>query len=462
MPTRSGREYLLELPIGKPIYLDSSTDFSQLLSASVAEELAGIHEEEGLEAGLSDTLLTKEEVEELRQNPLKRAAEALPAVDDIPLTKKQSRRNERRAKKRERDIQANGHVPNAKTIKKYVGSAKPISTPLVSSELPVANGAYNATPAKISPHLAAKVWHADNLVKEKGFRKIEFDGKKDVPILDDADRIVAVLISKPNDHTYEIAATRACNTILREGSMASFQKHEVQHKRGRFPAINVGLKYGGGPTEPIKLKNGQHEEMVQRLLGDEDIQRLAHHQDAAFALWNPGGYDYAREHFNALLKRMPHLGPRNFAKSVFPNAAFNFGPDVRTYLHRDVLNSPLLWCFITAMGNFDPTKGGHLILWELKLVIEFPPGSVIAIPSATITHSNTPVAPGEIRTSFTQYCPGPLFRYIDNDFMTEAKLKEENPAKYEEVCKLKSSRWKTGLDLFSTIDELVERGGLKC
>ncbi|KAJ7620521.1 hypothetical protein DFH06DRAFT_1010638, partial [Mycena polygramma] len=37
---------------------------------------------------------------------------------------------------------------------------------------------------------------------------------------------------------------------------------------------------------------------------------------------------------------------------------------------------------------FDPNLGGHLILWDLNLVIRFPPGSSIFIPSALLRHSN--------------------------------------------------------------------------
>lgn len=70
--------------------------------------------------------------------------------------------------------------------------------------------------------------------------------------------------------------------------------------------------------------------------------------------------------------------------------------------------SPHLSIFSTVAFNF-ATKGGQLVLWEMCLVIEFPSGSCVLIPSATVTHSNIPVAPGGFRTSFTQYAPGGLF-----------------------------------------------------
>jgi hypothetical protein len=151
---------------------------------------------------------------------------------------------------------------------------------------------------------------------------------------------------------------------------------------------------------------------------------------------------------------MPHLR-RNFINSPFPAAAFNFGPNVWTFKHRDRLNCPFGWCAIQALGHFDPKVGGHLILWDLKMVIEFPPGALILIPSATIMHSNIPVQQGDRRVSFTQFCPGGLFRYVDNGFRTETELATEDPTAYALMVEMKKSRWKMGLGLFSTLDSLL-------
>ncbi|KAJ7937906.1 hypothetical protein B0H13DRAFT_1580401, partial [Mycena leptocephala] len=65
---------------------------------------------------------------------------------------------------------------------------------------------------------------------------------------------------------------------------------------------------------------------------------------------------------------------------------------------------------------FDPDFGGHLVLWDLKLVIRFPPGATILIPSAIVRHSNVPIRPDERRCSFTQYTAGGLFRWIRDGF----------------------------------------------
>jgi len=170
-------------------------------------------------------------------------------------------------------------------------------------------------------------------------------------------------------------------------------------------------------------------------------------------LWNPHLHRYYLRYLETLLEKMPEL-QRIFNGSAFPATAFNFGPNVWTRKHRDVLSCPFGWCTIQALGRFDPTKGGHLILWELGLVVEFPPGSLILIPSATLTHSNTPIAEGDVRASFTQYCPGGLFRFVDYGFRKEQGLKTQDPALYEEVCRLRPERWKMGLNLLSKKDDL--------
>ena len=35
-------------------------------------------------------------------------------------------------------------------------------------------------------------------------------------------------------------------------------------------------------------------------------------------------------------------------------------------------NLPFGYCVVTELGEFDARKGGHLVLWDCKMVIEFP------------------------------------------------------------------------------------------
>lgn len=116
--------------------------------------------------------------------------------------------------------------------------------------------------------------------------------------------------------------------------------------------------------------------------------------------------------------------------------------------HLDSANLPHGWCAVTVVGEFDHEKGGHLVLDELKLILEIPSGATYLIPSACITHHNTAVAKHETRFSFTQYTAGSIFRWVDHRFMNEPKfwssLKEEE---YVLEMKKQKSRLEDGLKL---------------
>lgn len=148
--------------------------------------------------------------------------------------------------------------------------------------------------------------------------------------------------------------------------------------------------------------------------------------------------------------------PRNFGKSVFACATMNFGPRVRSFMHRDMLNLSHGWCAITALGRFNPKLGGHLVCEETKTVIEFPPGSTFLIPSSCLTHSNTDIQEGECRASFTQYTAGGVFRWVENGFRTDKKFKEDDPVAFERKMQERKNNWKNGIRLYSTVDELLE------
>lgn len=114
-------------------------------------------------------------------------------------------------------------------------------------------------------------------------------------------------------------------------------------------------------------------------------------------------------------------------------------------------------CPVHSLGRFDYTKGGHLILWDLKLVIEFPPGSTILLPLSTLRHGNTTIQEGEERMSFTQYCAGGLIRWVKYGFRSGVSL-EETAAGRRFKARVDGDpdvRWREALNKFSNRDELV-------
>ena len=112
---------------------------------------------------------------------------------------------------------------------------------------------------------------------------------------------------------------------------------------------------------------------------------------------------------------------RPFEDSPFGTTTFNFGPQVCTFPHKDLKNLSWSWCSVTSLGLFNHKKGGHLVLWDLKIAIEFPRHSTILLPSAIIEHSNTAIGPTESRMSVTNYNSAGLFRWIAYGFMPKWK-----------------------------------------
>ena len=112
----------------------------------------------------------------------------------------------------------------------------------------------------------------------------------------------------------------------------------------------------------------------------------------------------------------------------FAALTFNLGPAACTVPHKDLKNLSFAWCAVTSLGSYDHTKGGHLVLWDLKLVIEFPPFSTILIPSAILCHSNTSIGPTERRSSVTQYNSEGLFRWVAYDHSLQGGRTESGKA----------------------------------
>ncbi|KAJ7900752.1 hypothetical protein B0H14DRAFT_2429228 [Mycena olivaceomarginata] len=206
--------------------------------------------------------------------------------------------------------------------------------------------------------------------------------------------------------------------------------------------------YGGGQTEPGELQNNNE------LLADESFQHLIRFANVIFRIFAPILFLYFQTQMT-LLEEWKLSMVWNAAVTVFAACTFNFGPHALTVPHLDFSNLSWGWCVITALGRFNPDLGGHLILWDLMLVIQFPPGSTILIPSAIIRHSNVPISASEFQCSFTQYTAGGLFRFIRNGFKMDhvfelTATKEEKRERAEEA----KTRWQEGVAMHSTIDSL--------
>lgn len=324
-----------------------------------------------------------------------------------------------------------------------------------TSKLPVASTAWIG---KRVQSMKSSQWEVDEL-KEMGFESIGWDGKNPTVILDAANRVLIPMAGQPQSSDWEQVvsdATAALNAArLRGEKLGIFKPEDKDHRRGHYMPLFSGVSYGGGQTKPgnLRLTKGK-QDLVDDLRQNPAIQRVATFQSTSMAINAPKLYKEYESFVSALFNHDPTL-IRNFEKSIFTASTFNLGPNTITLDHTDAANVAHGLCAITALGDYDPKLGGHLILFDLGLIIEFPPGATILIPSAVFRHGNTPIQPGETRMSFTQYVAGGLFRWVKYGFRTAKKLGEdEGDHRKKEIDGNYADRCKQALSLFSKLLEL--------
>ncbi|KAJ7021261.1 hypothetical protein C8F04DRAFT_1314838, partial [Mycena alexandri] len=228
-------------------------------------------------------------------------------------------------------------------------------------------------------------------------------------------------------------------------------------RRGPHLAQHVGLGMGGGQQEPMSF--AMHDSVRRICAGlfmNTAILRLLGFANCLFQTYAPRLYMHYFDVMTALLGWLSALFPLcALSMRLFASTTFNFGPRTVTFPHLDFLNLAWGWCFITALGWFNHELGGHLILWDLWLIIEFPPGMTIAIPSAILRHSNVSIQQHEKRFSITQYTSAGIFRFVDNGFKTnvtlEQEMSQEEAQAWAEAAKV---RYAEGVKMYSTLDEL--------
>jgi hypothetical protein len=281
-----------------------------------------------------------------------------------------------------------------------------------------------------------------------------------------------VLAGHPDDLSWSAVHSEAAELLEQTRPLLSLSKKAKKHRRGHFGALSFGISHGGGQTVPGNLKQeGSNGGPMSRVVHHSSFERFSGFGSSTwarsfmvllmnplsaevFASWYPELHSYYANHLDALLANDPRL-VRNYRSSVFASATVNFGPRTLCFKHRDAANLPFGLCAITALGSFDHKRGGHLVLWECRLVIEFPAGSTVLIPSAVISHCNTAIDARESRYSFTQYSAGSLFRWVQHRFKLDNEyysgLTEEE---VEEDKKRNASRWAEGLSMLSVLDKI--------
>ncbi|PPQ76637.1 hypothetical protein CVT26_012763 [Gymnopilus dilepis] len=408
------------------------------------------------------------------------APEQYPAPkEEVTLTRKQKlkiRNKEKSKRRREKDrLASTEHSVKPNRAAKHLKNTGKVSATFEGETFPISKKGWISRRSKGS---RSSVSLADvvgpNSKYNLELRK--WNGRTTMVIVDRKRRIIAVCLGKPeNDETWEDTHRRAAEVLESARDRLYFQDKDLNHRRGGFPALAVGISHGGGQKYPKVLdQDKRNEEVFEEILENKAFQRISGFTSGAFAEWAPRLYEYENkclsdiiEHDETIRRENRHPRPeekelrRNWPRTPWAATTFNFGPKTVCRRHLDFNNLAFGWCGITALGNYDPTKGGHLILWQLGLVIEFPPGTTILIPSAAIEHSNVRIRGNERRYSVTQYSSGGIFRYVHNGFKTvDSRMGELDSDELADHLDELSRQLEFGLSLYSDVAELEKARGV--
>ncbi|KAJ7829017.1 hypothetical protein B0H14DRAFT_3465980 [Mycena olivaceomarginata] len=267
-------------------------------------------------------------------------------------------------------------------VQRHVANAQPIHISTTTRDYTVASTGWAGIRDKAKP----REHGLTELTDIFGMQIVEWDGKSSRPLVDQENRVIAVLGGRPNDAEYLRLTEQAADRLETARADPALRLDNHIGRRGPFPGISAGVSFGGGQQVPGNLSLSMAIQRITReLFLLQCFLRIAGFANGLFRTWNPSVHALYQGTLDALISRNSGL-IRNFPRhvSAFAAATFNLGPATVTLAHTDALNLAWGWCAITALGVFDPRRGGHLVLWDLCLIIQFPPGSTILIPSAIL------------------------------------------------------------------------------
>ncbi|KAL0565962.1 hypothetical protein V5O48_016051 [Marasmius crinis-equi] len=298
--------------------------------------------------------------------------------------------------------------------------------------------------------------------KEYELHELYKDGKNNFQLVKKSDStqyvpcpkskgIHVVIAPGPRDKKWATKMEEGAKFFKEVSPECNFQDEEG--RRGKLNSINFGISIGNGQPKPMVLNNQgvKRKRVMDRVRLHPSFVSIAGHMCTTFLTWAPLLFLYYADITTGILGKYPELS-LPFYNSVFAAFTVNFGPQTVCLPHCDSKNLAFGWCAITALSKFDHTKGGQLVLWDLKLIVKFPPGYTIFVPSAVVCHLNTKIQPHEERFSFTMYTSGDLFRWAEHGYQTESEYKKTKKAKAD--AHSNTTRWERGVDLFSTMEEL--------
>ncbi|KAG6847607.1 hypothetical protein H0H93_007078 [Arthromyces matolae] len=321
--------------------------------------------------------------------------------------------------------------------------------------------------------LPKKNFTKEEAQKEYGLVHFPWDGRSSHLLLDQSLTIVGILLGRPRDKAeqpgeWNATCQDAFEALKIAASSMAFSEKETNHRRGPFPSVPHGISFGGGQEEPKHLSHGSEvkNQILENVMMQKSIQRICNFASEGLRLYSQRNYEYMEETMEALRQHYDECPeprrrlrrPYDQSVGVFPCRSFNLGEQSVSYPHKDDANLAQSWCSITPLGSFDATQGGQLILWDLGIVVDFPSGSTILIPSALVLHSNAPISLYKTRYAIIQYAAAGLFQWVENGFMSEAAwIARATKKQIQMRLEVQKNRWVEAAKMFTTLQELLPK-----
>ncbi|KAF7294447.1 hypothetical protein MKEN_01437200 [Mycena kentingensis (nom. inval.)] len=116
---------------------------------------------------------------------------------------------------------------------------------------------------------------------------------------------------------------------------------------------------------------------------------------------------------------------------------------------------------VTVVGNWDPRRGGHLMLHDDGTMMPLRPGATFVVPAGTKRYGFVPVGEGEHQYMVCQFFHGSVLRWMEKGGMSDPRLdkfiQREVPAalrKWKAYEKIQARRRVLAKRIFSTISDV--------
>ncbi|KAI0084708.1 hypothetical protein BDY19DRAFT_897955 [Irpex rosettiformis] len=278
-------------------------------------------------------------------------------------------------------------------------------------------------------------------------------------LCDKEDRIFACLAHPPNEDGSWDVVHKGFQAAGERMFTSLGPRKDEKERRGEFESITWGLSIGQGQKVCGHMLDvsAYNQELLDTFLLDPNVRRVISTCNSMFRYYFPklfGDYVDVLHYYHKLTGDPGDWVPPLY-EGIWAAASYNNPPNVMTFEHVDQANKANGICPIFSFGDFNAKTGGHLVLRQLKLVIEFPPGCFIFIPSATLIHGNIRIGKNEERGSFTMFTAGGLFRWVAYGGQTEKEMKERDGKRwYKDEEPKRAQAWVESMSQFSTVSSL--------